>query len=262
MNCLQVFTITLNGMPFLPIQFANLNRLPASVDWRWSVCEGAAMNLHCTRWCRPQEPGLSNDGTSDFLRAISKHPRVTIHQRPMWFGKIEMVTECLKDFTRPGIVLEADADETWLPEQLSALMDLFAIYPDIGSAHFFCRYFLGVNILITTPDTYGNRSTEWARCWRWTPELKAISHEPPIMDGLRGVCFSREQTRKLGLVFDHYSWALESNVKAKLKFYGYGEQNIEGWRKLQANKNWPCEVRSFLPWVDEGAKADLLWKHV
>jgi len=246
-------------MPFLPMHLANFNRLPESVDWHWSVAEGAAMSIACTRWCRAQSPRLSKDGTTEFLRTLKGHPRVTVHQRPMWFGKVEMVNTCLQDFTRPGIVLEVDADEIWLPNQLMLLMDLFTAFPEIGSAHFFCRYFVGHNIIITTKDSYGNRPTEWARCWRWTPKLRAISHEPPIMDGLTGTCASREHTQSLGLVFDHLSWVYERQAESKGSFYGYREA-VKGWRRLQANKVWPCELNQFLPWVDPGVQANVLWK--
>ncbi len=260
MNRLHIFTIVLDGMPFLPAQFAAYNRLPDFVDWRWVVCEGAAMNLHCTKWCQPQEPRLSNDGTTQFLNEIKGHPRVTVHQRPMWFGKVEMVNTALREFTKPGVVLEADADELWQPEVLADLVSYFRNLPHVGQARFFCRYFVGPNIVITSQHSYGNRPTEWARCWRWTDKLKALSHEPPIMDGLsRGECVPRETTLAEGFRFDHYAYAFEKTVAAKEKFYGYRDA-VAHWRKLQANRTWPVpELRAFLPWVDPGVTADRLW---
>jgi len=257
---LHIFTIVLDGMPFLPMQFANYNRLSASVDWHWSICEGAAMNVNCTKWCRTQRPRLSDDGTTAFLNTLRNHPRVTVHQRAKWMGKVDMVRTCLLDFKEPGIVLEADGDEIWLPYQLEMLLELFKQSPGFGSAHFFCRYFVGLNIVITSEHSYGNRPTEWARCWRWTPELRVMSHEPPIMIGTMGECASREETRAAGLVFDHYSYAIESQVQYKQDFYGYREA-VKHWRRLQQNKTWPVyDLRAYLPWVDSGVTADLLWK--
>jgi hypothetical protein len=256
---LHIFTIVLDGLPFLPMQFANYNRLPDSVDWHWSIAEGAAMNVNCTKWCRTQRPRLSNDGTTDFLNSLRAHPRITVHQRAKWMGKVDMVCTCLADFKQPGIVLEADADELWLPHQLETLLALFERRPSLGSAHFFCRYFVGVNILITSTHSYGNRPTEWARCWRWTPELRVLSHEPPLMSGIAGECASREETRDVGLVFDHYSYALESQVRYKQDFYGYRDAVLH-WRRLQTNRDWPVrDLRAFLPWVDAGVTADRLW---
>ena len=261
---LHVFTICLDGFPFLPVQFAHFNALPPTVDWQWSICEGAAMNVNCTQWCRPQEARLSRDGTTAFLNSLKGHPRIKVHQQPRWMGKLEMVNTCLADFKEPGIVLEVDSDELWLPNQLQTLLDLFTAFPKIGSAHFFCRFFVGPNILITSTHSYGNRPTEWARCWRWTPQLKALSHEPPVMVGFAGECATREQTLELGLVFDHYSWAFESQVDYKEKFYSPAYRDaVKHWRRLQANTQWPIlDLSQWLPWVDRGVTADLLHANV
>lgn len=260
MTRLHIFSIVLDGMPFLPMQLANFNHLPATIDWRWSVAEGAAMNVNCTRWCRPQEARLSCDGTTEFLNTLRDHPRIKVHQRKRWMGKLEMVNTCLADFRMPGVVLQADIDEVWLPHQLEALLAFFQSRPHVSMAHFFCRYYVGANIVITSEHSYGNRPTEWARAWLWTPELKALSHEPPIMVGCAdGVCATREHTRDFGLVFDHYAYAFESQVAYKGKFYNYPNA-VQQWRKLQANRNWPCSLSTLLPWVDKGVVANQLWR--
>jgi hypothetical protein len=256
---LYVFTIVLDGMPFLPTLFANLNRLPASVDWRWSIAEGAAMNVNCTRWCQSQAPRLSVDGTSEFLAGLRSHPRIRVHQKPRWEGKLEMVATCLVDFREPGVLLECDSDELFLPHQLEGILALFAARPAIKCARFFCRYFVGANIVITSEDGYGNRPGEWQRAWRWSGHGRALSHEPPVMEGLESPCATREETRILGLVFDHYAYAFEKTVEMKERFYGY-RGAVAQWRRLQTNTRWPVRLRDFLPWVDDRATADLLVK--
>jgi hypothetical protein len=257
---LHIFTIVLDGMPFLPTLFSNFNRLPSHIDWHWSVVEGAAMNVLDTRWCQPQKPRLSTDGTSQFLYGLSHHPRVTIHQQPMWKGKVAMCNACLDDFTESGILLECDADELWLPHQLVELLALFEHRPHINCARFFCRYFVGPNIVITSEDSYGNRPTEWLRAWRFEPGMQFATHEPPVIAGVKESCALRNVTRGVGLVFDHYAYAFEKTLVYKEQFYGYRDA-VKHWRRLQQNDKWPIDdLHAFLPWVDKGVTADLVWR--
>ena len=256
---LHIFTIALDAMPFLPTLFATFNRLPQTVDWHWSIAEGAAMNVLDTRWCQPQAPRLSIDGTSQFLAGLWRHPRITVHQRPSWRGKVEMCNACLGDFTEPGILLECDADELWSPVQLERLLVLFAGIPDARCARFFCRYFVGANIVITSEHSYGNRPSEWLRAWRFEPSQRFSTHEPPCLCGSETPCVDRVDTRAFGLVFDHYAYAFEQTLAFKEKFYGYRDA-VRHWRRLQNNDRWPvADLNEFLPWVDRGVTADRLW---
>ncbi len=256
---LHIFTIVLDGMPFLPTLLSNFNRLPPHIDWHWSVAEGAAMNVLDTRWCQAQAPRLSRDGTSEFLFGLCQHPRITVHQKPAWKGKVEMCNTCLADFTKPGVLLECDADELWLSEQLVALTDLFETEPHINCARFFCRYFVGPNIVITSEHSYGNRPSEWLRAWRFKPSMRFATHEPPLLEGATNQCATRDDTRYLGLVFDHYAYAFEKTVGYKEWFYGYRDA-VKHWRRLQANDKWPVtDLHEYLPWVDKGVTADRLW---
>lgn len=217
------------------------------------------MNVLDTNWCNPQQPRLSRDGTTEFLNALRDHPRIKIHQRQSWHGKTEMVNTCLADFKEPGVILQADGDEIWLPYQLGALVEFFNRWPHVMSARFFCRYFVGPNIIITSTHSYGNRPGEWHRAWRSSGRLRAKTHEPPIMIGSDGLLSSREMTRESGLVFDHYSYAFEHQLRFKQEFYGYKDAVLH-WRRLQANTQWPIsDLRTFLPWVDPGVTADRLF---
>ncbi len=219
------------------------------------------MNVLDTRWCQPQTPRLSNDGTTQFLKDLWDHPRVTVNQHPKWHGKTEQVNVCLEEFTEPGVLLECDCDEIWSPAQLEELVSLFKDRTDIAQANFFCRYFVGSNIIITSTDSYGNRPTEWARAWRFKPGMSFKTHEPPVMERLLdGICATRYHTKSEGLVFDHYAYAFEKTVAAKESFYGYRDA-VKHWRRLQENDKWPIgDLHEYLPWVDKGVTADLLWK--
>jgi len=255
---LVVFTLTLNSMPTLPAIFFSLNA--SKLDWRWIVAEGAASNTHCTKWCREQPPGLSQDGTTEFLNMISSHPNVTILRKEMWDGKIEMCQACVDQIKEPCLLLQCDSDELWTPEQLERIVEIFTIDNQAGSAQFICRYFLGVNIVSTAPNSYGNKtnSGEWLRAWRFTPGDVWISHEPPnLKQQFKGNRLNPDWLEIDGLVFDHYAYAFENQVAYKEQFYGY-PNCLAHWRRLQSNTKWPVKLKDFLPWTDDRATADIL----
>jgi hypothetical protein len=246
---LEVHTICLDGEPYIERFLPMLEQL--KIPWTWRVAEGASDNTHCTKWCRKPEPRLSVDGTTEYLNGISSHPNVKIYRRQLWDGKVTMFNTMLADVKQPCILLTADVDEQWTAPQLERIVAMFEQNPEIMRAYFFCRYFVGKDIIITTENGYGNRPQEWLRCWRFRSGMKFQSHELPILNHNIGLFATREQTRELGLVFDHFSWVEERNVQQKLKFYNYGEHCINGWRRLQANNSWPVSLKKYLPFVDD-----------
>lgn len=259
---LHIVSIVLDGMPFLPMQLATLNRLDTKlVDWHWQISEGAAANTGSTKWCQPQKPRFSYDGSAELLRSWLEHPRITIRGRQFWpDGKDEMFNSALTQITDPCILLQMDIDELWTAEQLETLVGFFNAYDQIKSAYFLCRYFLGPNIVITSLDTYGNRPGEWLRAFRYEPGTKFLSHEPPVMEGRIDPFATREQTQEVGLVFDHWAYVFEKQVAYKERFYGY-RNAVAYWRRLQENTNWPVtDLQRFLPWVGPGVTADRLFK--
>lgn len=253
---LHIVTICLDGMPTLPALFFTLNQL--RIDWTWHVCEGPSLNVKDTAWCKQQEPRYSEDGTHEFLEMISSHPRVHVAGKKMWTGgKVEMVNYPLSFIKEECVLMQIDADEIWTSAQLEKIVSLFSEFHTLDQMSFFCRYFLGVNILSTTADSYGNNAHEWVRSWRFRPGDKFLSHEPPAMSRKPRVYMNREDSRALGLVFDHYSWAFPNQVAYKEKFYGY-HCALEKWIILQQNKKWPVNLKTFLPWVDARATAEKL----
>lgn len=257
---LEIVTLALDAMPFLPIQLSNFNRIDTSlVDWHWKIVHGVAANTGSTRWCRPHRPRLSADGTTELLATWKNHPRIKIYERPIWAGgKDEMFQHALNHITEPCTLLEADADEFWEHDQIETLVGFFNAYQEIAFARFFCQFFVGPNIVITSDNGYGNRPSEWLRAWRYSGQ-KLISHEPPVIDGLITSCATREQTREAGLVFQHWAYALEKSVAFKENYYGYKDA-VSHWRRLQANTQWPCDLGSYLPWVGPNVTADRLHK--
>lgn len=256
---LKIVTICLDAMPTLPALFFTFNQL--NIDWTWYISEGAALNVNDTKWCQKQPPRYSEDGTHEFLQMLWEHPRVQVSGKKLWTGgKVEMINDPLTDINEECVLLQCDADEIWTAQQLTDLVGLFRVNQHLTQMRFFCRYFVGVDIVSTTPDTYGNKAGEWLRAWRFFPGDKFLTHEPPVLGRstmVREGIMSREETRNEGLVFDHYSWAFPNQVQYKEFFYGY-EDAYARWVALQANTTWPIKLKRFLPWVDDGAIAKKL----
>lgn len=244
-------------MPFLPMQLNIFNRLHC--DWEWHVVEGVAANRHDTSWCKPLAGRLSKDGTTQFLNTLESHPRIRLHRRQLWDGKVEMVNTPLRALPAPGVLMQVDADELWPPACIDRIVNLFATCPRIATMQFACRYFLGPNIVAVTPGCYGNKPGEWTRAWRFRPGDRFLKHEPPMFRGPSGSCFGLSDTTELDLVFDHWAYVFEKQVAFKEAYYGYQDATAH-WRRLQQNGKWPVLLREFLPWVKDDAMADLLYR--
>ena len=244
---LNVFTIVLDGMPHIRRHLTILSRL--GHDWRWTIVEGAAMNVNCTKWCQSQEPRLSLDGTSLYLDSITD-PRVTVIKRPKWDGKVEMVNAALATFSHPGILLQVDADEVWTTENIElAIRVLEGSTADCGE--FKCRYFVGPDIVTIGSNSYGNNRGEWRRMWKFRPGDRFIKHEPPLLTGSTGPAPMYFKDKEY---FDHFAYADEKSVAYKERYYGYRDAVLH-WSSLQANTEWPCRLKDFLPWADGRASA-------
>ena len=253
---LEIQTIVLNGEPFIEKFLPELEKL--SIPWFWRVAEGAADNTRCTKWCKKPTPQLSRDGTSEYLTKISRHPNVKVYRRQLWDGKLSMFNAMCKDISEPCILLERDVDEMYSAQQMERIVKMFEDRPKAMRALFWCRYWIGKNIIATSTDGYGNRAVgEWLRAFRYSPGMMFDRHEAPILAGNKGPSITRDETKALGIVFDHFAWALESQASAKEKYYQY-QNALSHWKRLQENKNWPVKnLQDFLPWTGRGASADL-----
>lgn len=240
---LAVITIVKNGMPYLERIMPSLS--DSGLDFRWLVAEGTAMPGGSTNWCRRIEPGLSTDGTTEYLRLLEKvDSRVTYGANREWPSKDEMVNWCVRHIKDPCVLLQMDADEIWTPEALRALVNMFDTKPDYQRAYMKCRFWVG-------PDRYlslmPNDRNHWLRAWRFRPGMRFDKHEPPVLSGNQGPYAGVEQTQRRGIVFEHYSYATREQVKFKQDFYGY-EGAVEAWERLQAVTAFPVRLRDFFHW--------------
>lgn len=260
---LTVLTIVKDGLPWIAQHYQELKR--SGLDWQWHVVEGTAAPEACTAWCASQPPGLSTDGTTEYLNTlVASDTRIVLHRSELWHGKISMVNEPLKYIWQPCVLLQADADEMWTADQLRSIVQMFQDNPERNAAYFMCRYFLGPDVIISTRGGFGNHlDYEWLRAWRFNPGMRFKTHEPPSMDGQPPNAIMHDQTEALGLVFDHMAFATEAQVLAKVKYYGSAANKVghlyatalEGWHRLQDNQTWPATVRDFLPFVRDDSMA-------
>lgn len=259
-------TIALDAAPYIYHHINVFNRL--SQDFRWLVVEGTSLPVHCTSWCKPIPPRLSEDGSHNYLSELAAHhPRVVHIARPSWDGKVSMFNAALEEIEKRwpvsgtnNLLWEVDADELWSHDQIERMYSMFCYCQDRHWARFFMRYFVGQNIICTTRGAYGNNPGEWLRVWRYYHGMRFASHEPPSLQRNLECGFTNAETEAEALVPDHFSYALESQLVFKSKFYPYPDA-VAHWRRLQANTEWPVRrLKDFLPWVDERATADLLFR--
>jgi FkbM family methyltransferase len=267
---IHFFTIVLNGLPFIRHHIETFKNLP--FDWHWHIVEGVAELNHDTAWSKatggkiPDQlhcGGLSVDGTAEYLDALKKEfpDNVTIYRpRPgkFWDGKREMVNAPLANLPKKCLLWQVDADELWTFSQIIRTRSLFLAHPKKTAALFYCHYFVGPELVVTSRDTYGNNSSyEWLRVWRYQSGDRWIAHEPPRLcrgelDVTSLDAFRHAETEAMGLVFQHYAYAIEEQIHFKEAYYGYTGA-VEQWRHLQQSKKFPQRLAGHFAWVKDEA---------
>jgi len=275
---IHFFTIVLNGEPFIRHHIEVFRRLPFS--WQWHIVEGVADLKHDTAWSlklggritdQLHRNGLSNDGTSQYLDGLGVEfpEKVTIYRKApgeFWDGKLEMVNAPLVNIQTECLLWQIDSDELWTTEQICAAHVMFSKQPERTAAFYLCHYLVGANLLITSRDTYGNHTDyEWLRTWRFKPAMRWMAHEPPRLGqlGAGGEWsdiasinpFRHADTEPLGLVFQHFAYALEKQLQFKELYYGYKDA-VHHWRALQQQITFPLLLRKFFPWVTDNATVE------
>ncbi|MDR3627553.1 MAG: polysaccharide pyruvyl transferase family protein, partial [Ignavibacteriaceae bacterium] len=188
------FTIVLNGKPFIEYHIEVFKKLP--FEWHWHIVEGVAELKHDTAWSVENggvinellhTNGLSNDGTTEYLDKLQKkYPNnITVYRKSngeFWDGKLEMVNEPLKNINDECLLWQVDSDELWTVKQITETRKMFLSDNEKTAAYFYCWYFVGEKLYISTKNTYGNHvDYEWLRVWRYEPGDKWLSHEPPAL---------------------------------------------------------------------------------
>jgi hypothetical protein len=248
---IHIFTIVLDGMPFIQAHYDIFKQL--SVPWEWHISEGACGNTHCTSWCQPQEQRNSQDGTFEYLVALEmKDPRVHLTTSTAWPNKLAMVNHAIKDIKEPCALLEVDADEIHSVLNIERIHNLLITSPWLGGIQMPCRYFVGPDLLCVGENCWSNRATEWYRAFAFEPGMEFVRHEPPVWP-TKKIVMTRGQARAFGLTFDHYAYATREQVVYKEKFYGY-KGLVEQWEALQAQTTFPVRLDAFFPFATPSPK--------
>lgn len=264
------FTIVLNGEPFIRHHIHEFRRL--HFNWHWHIVEGVAELNHDTGWSKAtggripaglHRQGLSVDGTTEYLDELQQQfpENITLYRPPagkFWDGKREMVNAPLANIRTECLLWQVDVDELWTNSQIIRARALFQAHPEKTAALFYCHFFVGPELVITSRGTYGNDGqAAWLRLWRYQPGDRWLAHEPQLLfRGQRDVAllnpFRHAETEAMGLVFQHYAYAIEAQLRFKESYYGYAGA-VSQWRQLQQAVNFPQRLADHFAWVKDAA---------
>jgi glycosyltransferase involved in cell wall biosynthesis len=272
------FTIVLNGEPFIRYHLDVFKTLP--FPWHWHIIEGVADLRHDTGWSVKlggqvtdalHHNGLSTDGTTAYLDELAQqYPhQITLYRKPngaFWDGKREMVNAPLVNIKEECLLWQVDVDELWTADQLVTARQLFVDQPDKTAALYWCWYFVGENLVISTRNCYAQQpEQDWLRTWRYHPGCVWAAHEPPrLVEPLdngqwRDVAavnpFRHDETEAHGLVFQHFAYVLPEQLKFKETYYGYAGA-LDHWQTLQTETAFPVRLRRYFPWVTDFTMVD------
>ncbi|MEZ2279041.1 MAG: FkbM family methyltransferase [Microcoleus sp.] len=267
------FTIVLNGEPFIRYHIEVFKQLP--FKWHWHIVEGVAELKHDTAWSvslggkvtdEIHRNGRSNDGTTEYLDKLKQEypDNITIYRKPegiFWDGKREMVNAPLTNINQECLLWQVDVDELWTKEQICTTRQIFIDNPNKTAAWYWCWYFVGENLVISTRNCYAhNPNQEWLRTWRFKPGMNWQKHEPPCLGELgsdgewHDVAavnpFRHEETEKQGLVFQHFAYVMNKQLQFKETYYGYKDAVLQ-WSQLQKQTQFPVLLRDYVGWVHD-----------
>lgn len=275
---IHFFTIVLNGEPFIRYHLNVFKQLP--FRWHWHIVEGVADLRHDTAWSvqlgghitdEIHHQGRSRDGTSEYLdELVAQHSdQITLYRQPegkFWDGKRDMVNAPLVNITEDCLLWQVDVDELWTVEQIVAAHQMFASQPDKTAAFYWCWYFVGKDLVISTRNGYAqNPEQDWLRTWRYHPGCVWAAHEPPQLveplpdgqwrDVARVNPFRHDDTEAHGLVFQHFAYVLPEQLHFKESYYGYAGA-LSQWQTLQKEAYFPVRLRRYFSWVGDLTMVD------
>jgi glycosyltransferase involved in cell wall biosynthesis len=275
---IHFFTIVLNGEPFIRYHIDVFKQL--SCNWHWHIIEGVADLKHDTAWSvqngglvtdEIHQNGRSKDGTSEYIDEIAKlYPEnITVYRKPegvFWDGKREMVNAPLANIQEECLLWQVDVDELWTVEQINTARQLFITHPEKTAAFYWCWYFVGEDLVISTRNCYAqNPQQDWLRTWRFKPGAFWAAHEPPVLVESLGEGqqqnvaavnpFLHGETEKQGLIFQHFAYVTAEQLKFKEQYYGY-KNAVNLWNTLQSETNFPVYLRQYFPWVQDQTMVD------
>ncbi len=275
---IHFFTIVLNGQPFIQYHIDVFKQLP--FQWHWHIVEGVAELKHDTGWSvqsgghisdNIHQNGRSNDGTTEYIdELVQQYPdQITVYRKPegiFWDGKREMVNEPLFNINEECLLWQIDVDELWTVAQILTTRKIFIDNPDKTAAFYYCWYFVGEKLIISTRNCYAHPPQEWLRTWRYRPGAVWVAHEPPILEQplpngqWQNIAeinpFLPEETENFGLAFQHFAYVTREQLEFKEKYYGYSNA-VSQWQALQETNIFPTLLGDYFGWVQDQTMVDI-----
>ncbi len=276
---IHFFTIVLNGEPFIRYHIEIFKQLPC--QWHWHIIEGVADLKNDTAWSlrlggaitdQIHHQGRSNDGTREYLDELAQlYPdKIAVYRKPdgvFWDGKLEMVNAPLVNIQEECLLWQIDVDELWTVEQICTARHMFVANPDKTAAWYWCWYFVGENLVISTRNCYAqNPQQDWLRTWKFKPGMVWAAHEPPVLveswdNQWRNVAtvnpFLHTETEERGLIFQHFAYVTPSQLRFKEQYYGY-KNAVSQWTNLQKQPKFPVLLRQYFAWVGDDTRVDTI----
>jgi ADP-heptose:LPS heptosyltransferase len=271
------FSFAFNGLPFVRHHISVFCQLP--FPWHWHVVLGLAETEQAKLsnylsaghvGSQPCELGLTSDGTTAYMdRLARQHPnRLTIYRPPMgayWANQQQMFNAPLANIHEECLLWRVDPEDLWSVEQIIRAHELFLAYPEKTAFFYYCYFFVGPKLVVTTRKTYGNLSDrEWLRTWRFSPGCQWTPDERPrlcqqvqgkAMDLAAIAPFRQAETEAHNLVFQRFAWATKSQAAVQEACCGCVKA-VQNWQRLQASKRFPVLLKDYFPWVSDQARVD------
>jgi len=214
-----MFCIVFEGQPFIE---GCLKAMLRQADFV-SVVEGATNReaQHLGNGIRITGHPDSQDGTREILKEYQEKYRgkltVQFANGKFWRSKTQMVQNALGG-CRYGVLMQVDIDEFWHDWQIAMIKKVVS-EGDYSDLEFHCRhYWASPHWHVALSKGLWGGGDPWRRAFLWNGE-PVESHEPPRFRRRWEHVLTKEETRALGLVFFHGSYASFENVRKKELFY-------------------------------------------
>ena len=207
----------LNGMPFIKYSLKSVYDFAHQII----IVEGAIEK--CMFAANPD--GSSKDGTVEFIKSFPDPQKKIRLLQDRWPEKCEMQNEALKYVTGDYVWL-IDSDEVYKRQDLEKIKEILRSDSSITQVNFIPdNFWKGVDYIFVSSKLFQHR-WHFRRLFKYVPGAIFTSHRPPTMawpgsdrttEQMHFLCGTT--TRKLGIIFYHYSYVLDQQVKQKIQLY-------------------------------------------
>jgi len=228
--------IALNAMPFIEYSLKSVYDFAHEII----IVEGAVEN--CMFAANPD--GSSTDGTVEFIKSFPDPQKKITLVQGRWPEKCEMQNEALRHVSGDYIWL-IDSDEVYRCQDLEKIKEILKSDSSITQVNFIPdSFWKGFDYIFVSSKFF----EDWCHCrrlFKYVPGAMFTTHRPPTMVW-PGCDRTTEQmnlldgttTRQMGIIFYHYSYVLDKQVKQKIELY-----NRYGW-----GKHWKLDL---LRWYED-----------